>query len=272
MSTKNSPIEQLVKEVTKKKPKINTFVDKMPKTQPKISIPKVSIPKVSIPKVSTKAPTNISTPEASINDSITFTGSIETISSSVITNNNDEISLKYLVSKILGNKTVKWAIILTLLLIGVYFYLKTQKKQEPENVEDFKLEKDNIIDIQGQQLAQLMEQQEHYRKELFAMGLQNKANFQQFEHILNNMNTNIEGLKNIPQYKPIKKQKINKNVTFNENIQEKEIPEININNDDIHNDNNEEEIIISEEDNVAEHELTMEELDAINEQLNDINV
>jgi len=55
-------------------------------------------------------------------------------------------------------------------------------------------------------------------------------------------------------------------------IQEKEIPEININNDDIHNDNNEEEIIISEEDNVAEHELTMEELDAINEQLNDINV
>jgi hypothetical protein len=246
MSTKNSPIEQLVKEVTKKKPKINTFIDKMPKTQPKVSIPKVSIPKVS---------TKISTPQTSINDSITFTGSVETVSSSTSTtsNNNDEVSLKYLVLKIFSNKTVKWAIILTLLLIGVYFYLKTQKKQEPENVEDFKLEKDNIIDIQGQQLAQLMEQQEHYRKELFAMGLQNKANFQQFEHMLNNMNSNIEGLKNVPQHKP------QKNVTFED-----------IHNDDIHND--EEEIIISEEDNVAEHELTLEELDAINEQLNDINV
>jgi hypothetical protein len=221
MSTKNSPIEKIVKEVIKKKPKINTFVDKLSK---------------------------VTTPEVSINDSVTFTGSVETVTTIPVTNKN-EISLKYLFSKLLNNKTIKWGIILTLLLIGVFFYLKTQKKQELNNSNDFKLEKDNIIDIQGQQLAQLMEQQEHYRKELFAMGLQNKANFQQFENMLNNMNSNIEGLKNIPP----KKHRSNKTVTIKEPIQE-------------------EEIIISEEDNVAEHELTMDELDAINEQLNDINV
>jgi hypothetical protein len=269
MSTKNSPIEKLVKEVIKKKPKINTFVDKMPKTQPKVSIPKVSIPKV---------PTKISTPETSINDSITFTGSVETVSpaKSTISNINEEISLKYLVSKIFSNKTIKWAIILTLLLVGVYFYLKTHKKEEEENNDNFQLEKDNIINIQEQHIAKLNEQQEQYRKELYAIGLQNKANFQQVEHMLNNMKTDITEMKNNHK-KPQKK------VSFEKNIQEQyddahnnDVHNNDAHNNDVHNNNvhnnNEHEIIISEDENIAEHELTTDELNAINEQLNDINV
>jgi hypothetical protein len=272
MSTKNSPIEKLVKEVIKKKPKINTFVDKMPKTQPKVSIPKVSIPKVSIPKVSTK----ISTPETSINDSITFTGSVETVSpaKSTISNINEEISLKYLVSKIFSNKTIKWAIILTLLLVGVYFYLKTHKKEEKEDNDNFRLEKDNIIDIQEQHIAKLTEQQEQYRKELYAIGLQNKANFQQVEHMLNNMKTDITEMKNNHK-KPQKKVSFEKNVQDNLQEQNDNINNNDIHNNDIHNNdihNNECEIIISEDENIAEHELTTDELNAINEQLNDINV
>lgn len=204
----------------------------------------------------------------SVLNSVTNTNVIETATVPVLSENINivtEYNIKDLVGKLFTNKKIKWILITLFLLVCVYFYLKIQKK--PQKTEDFntqfQLQNNQMMELNNNELSRLRDENQVFKNKLFEMIENNNSNIKQVE---NKYESQLSSEKN--KYKQLQEQLNNEKRVFENEMsklrQQMEQKTV----------QHQEEVYLSEseDETVAEHELTKEEMDAINQQLEDINI